>query len=102
MSKFEEILLELNEDLEKFTFSQTMREARDRIGLLQYRTAEHLKMTIGRLKNLETGYFRNMPTSSEIRDICDFYQLPKQEMIGKAERHISERSREKKIRTIHG
>ena len=102
MNKFDEILYELKQELDGLSFSETIREARDRIGLMQYRAAEHLKMSIGRLKNLETGYYRDMPTAVEIRDICDFYSLPREIMIQKAEKHIAERSREKKVRTIHG
>lgn len=101
MNKFDLILSEFTEELGKFTFSEALREARDRVGLMQYRVAEHLKMSLGRLKNLETGYFRVMPSASEIRDICEFYQLPREEMIRKAELHVARRERDKKIRTIN-
>lgn len=102
MNKLQQIITDLRKELDDLTFSETIREARDRIGLMQYRTAEHLHMTLGRLKNLETGYFRVMPSASEIRNICEFFELPHDKMIKKAETHIAERRREKKIRTIHG
>ena len=102
MNKFEDIITQLKDELDTMIFSETIREARDRIGLMQYRTAEHLKISLSRLKNLETGYFRVMPSATEIRDICEFYELPTELMIQKAEQHIAERAREKKIRTIHG
>lgn len=102
MNKLHQIITDLRDELDEMTFSETIREARDRIGLVQYRTAEHLRMSLGRLKNLETGYFRMMPSASEIRDICEFYQIPQDKMIKKAEQHVAERARNKKIRTLHG
>ena len=101
MNKFDQIINELKIEMYEFTFSRTLREARDRIGLLQYRAAQHLRMPVARLKNLETGYFRDMPTAMEIREICDFYGLPRDKMARKAEQHIAKHGVEKKIRTVH-
>ena len=101
MHKFDQIINELKLEMHNMTFSETIREARDRLGLIQYRAAQHMKMPKARLKNLETGYFRDMLSSSEIWDICDFYDLPKDKMTRKAQQHIEKRTRDKKIRTIH-
>lgn len=100
MSELEQIFIGLKEEIDGLNFSETIRQSRTKIGLMQYRAAEHLKMTIGRLKNLETGYFRIMPSASEIRDLCNFYGLPQEEMILRAEAHVAERTKQK--RTFHG
>ena len=102
MNKFDKILEELKRELDGLSFSEAIREGRDRLGLMQYRLAEHLKMSQGRLKNLETGYFRVMPSPSEIRDISEFYNFPIQKMIKKAEKHVDLRNKKKKIRPLHG
>ena len=101
MKRFEQILNELKLEMHDMTFSETVREARDRLGLLQYRAAQHMKMPMPRLKNLETGYFRDMPTTAEINEICDFYELPRDKMVRKAQQHILKHVKRKKIRTIH-
>lgn len=99
MSQLKQIFSNLKENIDELNFSETIRNARDCVGLMQYRAAEHLRMTIGRLKNLETGYFRVMPTASEIRNLCDFYGLPHDQMISKAEEYVSERKR--KVRGVY-
>lgn len=91
MTKLIELVEEIPQVVEEMTFSEVLRNARDKVGLLQYRVAEHLRMNIGRLKNLETGYFRGMPQSDEIRNICEFYGLDVSDMIEKAEKQLADR-----------
>jgi len=102
MKKLDEMMEELRDRLPDMSFSQIVREARDSLGLMQYRTAEHLCMGLGRLKNLETGYFRVMPSAAEIRDICEFFGLPQDLMITKAEEHVAARAKDRKVRTSNG
>lgn len=100
MSHFEKILEDFSIEIGDLSFSEVLRDARDKLGLMQYRAAEHMNFSHGRLKNLETGYFRQMPTANEINMICDFYCLSSKEMRKKARDHIEERRKTKKIRTI--
>lgn len=100
MNRLEEIITELKKEMIDMSFAEVLREARDRIGLVQYRAAEHLGMTMARLKNLEIGYFRAMPSAEEMRNICDFYNLSYALMEEKAKKHCDERAIAKKVRTL--
>jgi len=100
MNRIEEIITELKAELKDMDFSEVIRTARDRIGLVQYRAAEHLNMPIARLKNLEIGYFRVKPSTEELRNICDFYNLPFALMDEKATKHCEQNALSKKIRTL--
>ena len=74
MRIFEEILENLKEEVDEMEFPDIIYQARDRIGLVQYRLSEHLGIPINRLKNLETGHFRAMPRESEIRLLSELYR----------------------------
>jgi len=100
MNKIEQIITELKDEMGEMSFSEILREARDRIGLVQYRAAEHLGMTMARLKNLEIGYFRVMPSAEEMEAICSFYELPRDDMYDKAKSYCNEHATAKKIRTL--
>lgn len=96
------ILKEIRSEMDSMTFSQLIRETRDRLGLMQYRCAEFMNMHLNRLKNLETGYFRNMPSAMEIESLSRFYEIPLDILKAKAEKHVEERKRKKKIRVLDG
>lgn len=92
---FEEALEEIKEIMEDLDFSQIVRECREAIGLKQYRTAEFVGVSQTRLKNLETGYFRDMPMQGELLGFARLYDLPINLLEKKAEEHVSAR----KLRT---
>lgn len=89
MNKFDEIITEIKADMDNMTFGDVIREARERMGIRQYKAAEFMNLTMGRLKRLETNFFRSMPQADELRNVCEFYELPLQEMIKKAEEHVA-------------
>lgn len=91
MIKLIELLQELPEEISDMNFPEVLRNSRDKLGLMQYKVAEHLGIQTGRLKNLETGYFRSIPAAKEIEDISEFYGLPLDEMKEKAERYVYEK-----------
>lgn len=82
-------------------FATLIRDSRDAIGLKQYRAAEFIGISCGRLKNLETGYFRDMPSPDEITSIARLYDLKPNLLEEKAKTHCEERSVRKKIRTFN-
>ena len=94
------IMDEIYDEMPDMDFSSIIRESRDRLGLMQYRTAEFLGMKLGRLKNLETGYFRKMPKEEEVKEICDFFEFPFDMMWDKAKKHIDDRALQTKVRII--
>jgi len=100
MRVFQDIMKKLHLEMETMEFPQILRQSRDRIGLMQYRAAEFLGMRLNRLKNLETGYFRQMPREEELNAISEFYEIPLPLLTEKAEAYTQYRQNECKIRII--
>ena len=100
MKYFQEIVDEVKEEMKDASFSDYVREARDRIGLKQYRAAEFCGITLGRLRNLESGYFRSMPTDTELRKFADVYDMEYERLYEKAEEYVEKRKRDRKVRII--
>lgn len=96
-------LSQIRKNIDNLSFSEILRESRDRTGLIQYRLARFLDIGINRLKNLETGHFRAMPTWVEIESICKFFDLPRDIIHKKAKEHVEKR-KETLTRTVrfHG
>ena len=88
----EEALLPVKEDMDEMDFAQIIRECRTAIGLKQYRAAEYIGVNGGRLKNLETGYFRDMPSHGEIQAFARLYDLNPNVLEQKAEEHCRART----------
>lgn len=97
----EEAIQPVYEDLSRKDFSSLLRDARDAIGLKLYRAAEFMGVAPARLKNLETGYFRVMPTEAEINAIAQLYDIKAITVKEKATKHVKQREKAKKIRTIN-
>lgn len=95
---FEDALELIQDKQEEVEFSTLIRDSRDALGLKQYRAAEFIGVSCGRLKNLETGYFRDMPSNAEISSIARLYDLNLNMLEQKAKSHCEERSIRKKIR----
>lgn len=89
----EEALLPVKDSLDELDFAQVIRECRTAIGLKQYRAAEFVGVAGSRLKNLETGYFRDMPSHAEIQAFARLYDLNPNVLEKKAEEHCRARTR---------
>lgn len=98
---FEDALGPIQEKQTEVDFASLIRDSRDALGLKQYRAAEFVGISCGRLKNLETGYFRYMPTLNELIGIARLYDLKQNLLEQKAREHCEERSMRKKIRTYN-
>lgn len=96
----EESLENVKQRTDELFFADLIREARDALGLKQYRAAEFLGICNARLKNLETGYFRDMPTVDEINAFAALYDLPTSLLYDKAKEHVQRRKKDRKVRTI--
>ena len=86
--------------VEHLSFADFLKEAREAIGLKQYRAAEFAGICSGRLKNLETGYFRDMPTVDELNALAALYDVQVGILYEKAKEHVQQRRKERKVRTI--
>lgn len=86
------------ENLESKDFSEMIRELRNAIGLKLYKAAEFIGIAPSRLKNLETGYFRMMPTEIELSIISQLYNIEVEIVRSKAQEYVEQRSRAKKVR----
>lgn len=100
MKIFDELLEPVRKDAEQMTFSEIIRQARDTLGIRQYRIAELCGVNTNRLKNLETGYFRNMPDIRIIRTLAAIYEIPEPTLVRKCKEHVEERRLARKVRTI--
>jgi len=97
----EDALGPIQETQKEQDFAELIRNARDALGIKQYRAAEFIGISTGRLKNLETGYFRDMPAHAELIAIARLYDLNMNLLEKKAHTHCEERSVRKKIRTCY-
>lgn len=79
-------------------FPSLIKELREAIGLKQYRAAEFIGVTHNRLKNLESGHFREMPSTFEIAAISRLYDVEEKELVTKAESFCDQRSSRRKSR----
>lgn len=101
MKRLNEILEPWKENLDSKDFSTIIREARDILGLRQYRVAEHLGMRANKLKNYEIGHFRALPSDAHLRAFADFYELPYTLLFDKALEQVEtqrERNRDRRLR----
>jgi transcriptional regulator with XRE-family HTH domain len=94
----EEAIKPVYEELDKFEFGEMLRVAREAVGLKLYRVSEFLGISPARLKNLETGYFRTMPVEAEIEAIAKLYDIKYSVVKQKAQDHVDEHTRAKKVR----
>lgn len=86
--------------MEEMTFNEIVRSSRFTIGLKQLKAAEFSGINVNRLKNLETGYFREMPSKEEILAISFLYGIPAEMLNIKALEHVIRRQKIKKIDII--
>lgn len=89
----EDALKPVKEALDELDFANTIRECRECLGLKQYRAAEYIGVNCARLKNLETGYFRDMPSPAEIQAFARLYDLNPNMLEKKAEEHCRDRTK---------
>ena len=73
-------------------FPTLIKELREAIGLKQYRAAEFIGVTHNRLKNLESGHFREMPTLQELSALSRLYDINQNTLETKAENFCEQRS----------
>lgn len=95
-----DIMKNFLEECEEKSFSETIKEARDTIGLMKYRAAEHAGLLHARLRNLETGYFRELPRDEELRGLCRLYGFDFDYLLKKAQKEVNSHKKAKKVRMI--
>lgn len=98
----EEAIQPVHESLNKKDFSTLIREARDAIGLKLYRAAEFMGVAPSRLKNLETGYFRVMPSEAELHAISLLYDIKESVIRAKAQEYATWRQKTRKVGIYEG
>lgn len=102
MKFFTDLLQKIHNDTQDMPFNDLIREHRDRLGLMQYRAAEHLGMKLNRLRNLETGYFRDMPRDAELDALAMVYEIERKVLEKKAIEHVQKHTVNKKVRILDG
>ncbi len=97
----EKALKEAHKQIAELNFSDLIRKSRDILGLKQYRAAEFAGISQQRIKNLETGYFRDMPTHPELQALGALFDIKYSVLEEKAHEHVQERILDRKVRVIH-
>ena len=95
----ENAIKEVHDVSKELDFSQLIRNCRLSLGLKQYRAAEFVGIAGTRLKNLETGYYRDMPATSEIQAFARLYDLNPNTLETKAKEHCYARTLRSRPRT---
>lgn len=94
----EEAIQPIYENLDTKDFSALIRQARNALGLKLYKVAEFIGIASARLKNLETGYFRIMPTDVELKVLAKLYDIDVNIIKEKAQEHVHKRALVKQVR----
>jgi len=100
MKILDDEMKQFREKVPELAFHEIMRQARDTLGLMQYRAAEFLNLRIYRLKNLESGIFRQPLPVQEFDRICEFYELPRDVMRDKMDEHLKRYEKSNKVRVL--
>ena len=66
-------LAEIKAEMETIMFADFLRRSREVLRMKQYSLAEIVGISSARLKHLETGHFRKMPTTYEIKALADTF-----------------------------
>lgn len=98
---FERALSEVRANSEELSFSDLIRKSRDALGIKQYRAAEFIGISQQRLQNLETGYYRDLPSDNELTGLSKVYNIDIQLLGDKAKQHVCERILQRKVRVIN-
>lgn len=101
LTVLEEALLPVMKTLDQKDFATLLHDVRNAIGLKRYRAAEFIGVAPARLKNLETGYFRVMPSDAELLALARLYSLEFNILHQKAELYVKAREKTKKVRVQH-
>ena len=102
MKFFMDLFQKLHDATQQLEFSAMLRVYREHLGLMQYRAAEHMGMTLNRLRNLETGAFRDMPKDHEIDAIAKVYGIDKKYLEHKAVDQVQKAKNKTKVRILNG
>ena len=94
-----EALRQVHLRIKTLSFSELLVQCRDAMGVKIYRAAEFCKMHPRRFKNLEAGFFRDLPEAQELKALSELYQLPFEVLEIKAMVHCEERREARKVKT---
>lgn len=104
MEILEELIGEVHEIVPTLPFDEILRRCREAIGMFAYAAAEILDISAYRLKILESGSFRTMPSKKELRILSKLYGIPEEVLKYKAQEHVDGlkfKRVKKKYRTVH-
>lgn len=83
------------------TFSKLVLACRDALGMKQYRCGEFLGVVQQRIGLLEQGFFRDMPSDSELERLHLLFGIDENILEEKAHQHVKEMILRRKVRVIH-
>jgi len=98
MKKIDRIINEVKEQSESMDFHEIIYEARERLGIRLYKVAEHSNIAMPRLKRLESGVFRVMPSQEELSGLSDFFGFEEDMLRAKASIYLEKFKRAPKAK----
>ena len=81
------------DDIDKLNFVELIRNCRLALGLMQCKVAEFIGSTANRIKNLECGFFTEMPNEYEIVGLSRLYDIKYSILEEKALEYIKQRNK---------
>lgn len=90
------VLTKIYEDSIDLDFSDTLKMARQTLGIIRYRISEITEIPLPRLKNLENGEFKTI-NDIELKRLSDLYQIPFHHLKCKAEIQLNKKKLYKEI-----
>lgn len=94
------ILKKINDMKDGLTFPEILHLCRISLGMCQYRVGELIGVTQNKIKNLEIGYFRVMPSDEVFEKLENLWGIDQEVLKEKALEVVTKHKLSKKIKVI--
>ena len=88
------------DDIDKMDFVELIRNCRTALGLMQFKVAQYIGSTANRIKNLECGYFSDMPNEFELIGLARLYDIKYSILEDKALDYVKYKNMSKRKKNI--
>ena len=88
MKSIKKQLEDLAKQAEHLTFPEIFLKARQNFGIAVYKISANTGIPISRLRRIEAGFFKTALDKEELKNLCDFYDLPLEKMEKKMDQYL--------------
>ena len=100
LKMIEEAMQLVHDKIDHLNFPDLMFLCREAIGMKQYKASEFLKISLARVKNLETGNFRDMPPPYQVKAFALLYGIEYKVLVHKAKKYVESRVLSRKVKVF--